>query len=87
MNEQAVESRVPWRDLSYHVMCRGNARQQIFHDETGYQRLVDGLGVTVNRYGWELFSFVLMPNHFHLFFASSAESVGELWLGKVTEVV
>jgi len=40
-------------------MCRGNARQRIFQDEADHQRLVDGLAVTVSRYGWELFSFVL----------------------------
>jgi REP-associated tyrosine transposase len=49
------------------MMCRGNARQRIFRDEADHQRLVDGLAVTVSRYDWELFSFVLMPDHFHLF--------------------
>ena len=48
-------------------MCRGNGRQQIFHDDGDYQRLLDGLALTVNRYGWEMFSFVMMPNHFHVF--------------------
>jgi putative transposase len=48
-------------------MCRGNARQRIFHDEADHQRLIDGLAQTVGRFGWDLFSFVLMPNHVHLF--------------------
>jgi REP element-mobilizing transposase RayT len=59
--------RVEFSGAIYHVMCRGNGRQQIFHDDGDYQRLLDGLPVAVNRYGWELFSFVMMPNHFHLF--------------------
>jgi putative transposase len=59
--------RVEYPGAIYHAMCRGNARQRIFHDEADHQRLVDGLAVTVSRFGWELFSFVLMPNHFHLF--------------------
>jgi putative transposase len=59
----------------YHVMCRGNARQRIFHDEADHQRLVDGLALTVSRFGWELFSFVLMPNHFHLFLRTPPPSL------------
>jgi putative transposase len=31
----------------YHVMCRGNGRKQIFHDDGDYQRLLDGLAHTV----------------------------------------
>jgi putative transposase len=67
--------RVEYSGAIYHVVCRGNARQRIFHEEADYQRLVDGLAVTVNRYGWELFSFVLMPNHFHLFFRTPQPSL------------
>jgi hypothetical protein len=59
--------RVEFPGAIYHVMCRGNGRQQIFHDDGDYQRLLDGLARTVNRYDWEMFSFVMMPNHFHVF--------------------
>ncbi len=67
--------RVEYPGAINHVMCRGNARQQIFRNEADYQRLVDGLALTVSRYGWELFSFVLMPNHFHLFFRTPQPSL------------
>jgi putative transposase len=50
----------------YHVMSLGNARQVVFRDELDYQRMIDGLAQTVDRFGWQLLSFVLMPNHFHL---------------------
>ena len=46
--------RVEFPGAIYHVMCRGNGRQQIFHDDGDYQRLLDGLALTVNRYGWEM---------------------------------
>ncbi len=58
--------RIEFPGAIYHVMSRGNARQTVFHDEGDYQRLFDGLAVVVSRSGWELLSFVLMPNHFHL---------------------
>jgi putative transposase len=51
----------------YHVMSRGNARQVVFRDDLDYQRIVDGLAQTVERFGWEFVSVVLMPNHWHLF--------------------
>ena len=47
--------RVEYPGAIYHVMCRGNARQRIFHDEADHQRLIDGLALTVSRFGWELF--------------------------------
>ena len=49
-------------------MARGNARQAIFRDERDYGRFVDGLEATVDKFGFEVFSFALMPNHIHLFF-------------------
>jgi hypothetical protein len=30
-------------------MCRGNARQRIFHGEADHQRLIDGLALAVSR--------------------------------------
>lgn len=58
--------RVEFPGAIYHVMSRGNARRTIFRDEADYQRLCDGLKNVVDRLGWEIPSFVLMPNHFHL---------------------
>jgi putative transposase len=60
--------RIEYAGAIYHVMSRGNARQAIFRDDVDRQGLLDGLEDTVTRYGWEVFSFVFMPNHIHLFF-------------------
>ena len=49
-------------------MSRGNARQAIFRDDADRRKRLEYLEDSVVRCGWELFSFVLMPNHFHLFF-------------------
>ncbi len=43
--------RVEYPGAIYHVVCRGNARQRIFHDERDHQRLIDGLALTVSRFG------------------------------------
>ena len=60
--------RIQFADAIYHVMARGNGRHLLFHEDRDYQRMTDGLEKTVDRTGWEVFSFVWMPNHIHLFF-------------------
>ena len=49
------------------MMARGNGRQRIFHADADYQRMTDGLAKTIARTGWQVFAFVWMPNHIHLF--------------------
>ena len=60
--------RIQYPGAIYHVMSRGNDRQKLFHGDDDYQRMFDGLEKTVDRTGWEVFAFVWMPNHIHLFF-------------------
>ena len=50
----------------YHALNRGNARQAIFHKDEDYQAFLRVLGEGLQRYPVELFSFTLMPNHWHL---------------------
>jgi putative transposase len=59
--------RVEFPNAIYHVMARGNGRQAIFHGEDDYQRLTDGLAMTVGRTSWQVMAYVWMPNHIHLF--------------------
>jgi len=63
----ARPSRIEFPNAIYHVMARGNGRQRIFHADADYQRMTDGLAKTVARTGWQVFAFVWMPNHIHLF--------------------
>ena len=58
--------RIQYADAIYHVMARGNARQDIVGDDADRQRLIDGLEKAVHRSGWVLYGFVLMTNHLHL---------------------
>ena len=60
--------RIQYPGAIYHVMARGNGRQLLFHEQDDYQRMLDGLVKTVDRTGWEVFAFVWMPNHLHIFF-------------------
>ena len=60
--------RIQFEGAIYHVMARGNGKQLLFYAEDEYRRMMSGLEQTVLRTGWEVFSFVWMPNHIHLFF-------------------
>lgn len=46
-------------------------------DDEDYQRYVRLLAQTVERTGWHLLAFCLMPNHVHLFVETTAENVGQ----------
>ena len=50
----------------YHVMSRGNARQQIFLDARDYQRFLALLSAATLRFHVSCLAYCLMPNHFHL---------------------
>jgi putative transposase len=50
----------------YHVMARGNGRQQIVRDDHDRERLLEDLLRTVLRCGWDLLAFVFLGNHLHL---------------------
>jgi REP element-mobilizing transposase RayT len=58
--------RIQYPGAIYHIMSRGNARQDIVRDDLDRERLLSVLGRTVERFGWRLFAFVLMTNHLHL---------------------
>ena len=61
----------PWRILyagaKYHVTVRGNARQEVFHEEHDYLRFIEQLADALDKDEIILYAFVLMPNHYHLF--------------------
>ena len=62
-------SRVPRLEFDgglYHLMARGNRRQEIFHDDNDRRRFMGRLCTMIGRTDLELYAFVLMPNHVHL---------------------
>lgn len=50
----------------YHALNRGNARRKVFHKPEDYHAFLRVLGDGLERYSVELFSFTLMPNHWHV---------------------
>jgi REP element-mobilizing transposase RayT len=58
--------RIEFEGAIYHVIARGNARQDIVHDNDDRRRLLCDLERAVDRFDWELLAFVVLSNHLHL---------------------
>ena len=52
--------------IVYHVLNRGNDRKEIFKKPEDYDAFIRILDEGLQKYPAELFSFSLMPNHWHL---------------------
>ena len=52
--------------LLFHIIVRGNNKQDIYLDSTDYEEFLDAIEGTRTRYPFYLYAYVLMPNHFHL---------------------
>jgi REP element-mobilizing transposase RayT len=50
----------------YHVTARGNERKPIYRDDRDRERFLETLEETVERFGFVIHTYCLMPNHFHL---------------------
>ena len=58
--------RIQYSDAIYHVMTRGNGRQDSVQDDADRGRLVACLERAVRRSEWSLYAFVFLTNHLHL---------------------
>lgn len=62
-------ARRPRNDIpgaSYHVTTRGNDRQRIYFGNWSGRLFVRELERAARRYGWRVFAYCLMSNHYHL---------------------
>jgi len=50
----------------YHVLNRGNAKQEVFHKKEDYEIFIDLIREAKELHPVKLFAYCLMPNHFHL---------------------
>jgi putative transposase len=62
----ARKLRVEYPGAVYHVMNRGDRREEIFKDDKDRERFIETLGETCTKTGWQVHALCLMGNHFHL---------------------
>ncbi len=60
------ERRIFVNNACYHIITRGNQKQNVFLDKMDYQKYLEKLVKCKVRFGFKLYSFCLMPNHVHL---------------------
>jgi len=59
-------ARVAPKEYVYHILTRGNNRQDIFKDESDYRKYLEILQRYREKYRFRLYHYVLMRNHVHL---------------------
>ncbi len=74
--------RIEYEGAYYHVMARGNRRDAIFLDDDDRRYFLKALAEVCGRTGWQVHSWVLMNNHYHLFIETPEANLvaGMKWL-------
>lgn len=57
--------RLEYPGACYHITSRGNAKQAIFRDDVDREAFLAIVASTVKRFGWEVYAYCLMGNHYH----------------------
>ena len=58
--------RIQYEGAVYHVMARGDRRENIFWDDEDKEVLLQVLSLACSKTGWRIHAWVLMNNHYHL---------------------
>ncbi len=74
--------RVQYPGAIYHLMNRGDRREDIFEDDKDRHRFLETLGQTCDKTGWQVLAYCLMSNHFHLVVETPQPNlvIGMKWL-------
>ena len=62
----ARKLRIEFEGARYHVINRGNYRSDVFKSSGAADSFLKTLEEAVEKFGWILFGYVLMRNHYHL---------------------
>ena len=62
--------------ICYHVLNRGNARQDVFHEDDDHQRFIELIQEACARVPMRVLAWCLMSNHFHLVVWPHADGEG-----------
>ena len=79
----ARQWRIEYPGALYHVMSRGNGRQDIFLSDSDRHLFLSLLDEVSQRFDIEIFSYVLMDNHYHVLLKTLDANLSKAmqWLG------
>jgi putative transposase len=63
--------RIEYPGAMYHVMSRGNRRQDIYLNDIDRQDFLKTLAEACLKTAWQIHAFCLMSNHYHLVVSGS----------------
>lgn len=69
-------ARIAPKDYIYHTLTRGNNRQDIFKEQSDYEKYREMLQKYKEKYKFKLYHYVLMSNHVHLVIEPKQEGGG-----------
>jgi len=77
--------RIEYSGAIYHVMNRGNRREDIFIDDQDRRKFLTTLEEACQKTGWQVHAYCLMRNHFHLVVETPQANLvaGMKWLSGV----
>lgn len=62
----------------YHIILRGNSKQDIFLDKQDYLKLLKEIDNTKKIYNYNLYSYCLMTNHVHLIIFDINDNISKI---------
>ena len=68
--------RIEYPGALYHVTARGNAREDIFIDNSDRIVFLAHFAEVIERFGWLCHTYCLMDDHFHLIIETSEANLG-----------
>ena len=74
-------SRIAPGEQVYHILTRGNNRQDVFKDEGDFRKYVEILRKYKDKYEFRLYHYALMRNHIHLVIETSDKG------GRLSEIM
>lgn len=77
----ARKQRIYYPGAVYHAIARGNNRDAIFCDSRDKNKYLELLTNYKDKYGFELFAYVLMDNHIHLIVRVNEYSLSKIMQG------
>ena len=76
------DSRPDYSYQYYHIFNRGFDRKNIFTVEKDYLRFLEKLKESRTKFDWIIYSYCLLPNHYHLHIKTNNDSLSKIihWL-------
>ena len=74
----ARKPRIQFEGAFYHIIVRGNQRQDIFFDEADRRQYLERLHRYRNKCGFVLYAYVLMTNHVHLLIETPNDPISRI---------